>query len=98
MVEIKWSSQAQRDLSSIAEFIAKDSKKYARITLKRIVEKTDVLKSDPKSGRIVPEVGIDSIRELIFSHYRIVYHIRTDAIFIVTVHHSAMLFNPGKVR
>ena len=73
-------------------------KKYARITLGKILERTKILLDDPYSGRIVPEVGIDTIRELIYSHYRIVYHIKSEAIFIIAVHHTAMRFNPGKIK
>ncbi len=34
MVRINWTDQAIFDLINIAEFIAKDSKKYARYTVK----------------------------------------------------------------
>jgi len=98
MVEIKWSSQAQRDLSIIAEFIAKDSKKYARITLEQIIERVDLLKDNPKQGRIVPEVKLSHIREIIYKNYRIVYHLKSNAIFVITVHHTAMLFDSGKIK
>jgi len=98
MAEIKWSSQAQRDLSIIADFIAKDSKKYARITIEQILERVDLLKSNPKQGRIVPEVKVSHIREIIFKNYRIVYHLKSDLIFIITVHHTAMLFDTGKIK
>lgn len=96
MDQIKWSSQASRDLSNILEFISKDSKKYALITLKKIIGQTDVLSKEPWIGRVVPEVGVDSIRELIYSNYRIVYQVRNEEIVILTVHHSAMLFDTSK--
>ena len=98
MAEIKWSSQSQRDLSSIAEFIARDSKKYARITLDQIREQVQVLKTKPKFGRVVPEVRMETIREIIFKNYRIVYQIKSEYILIVTVHHSSMLFYPERIK
>lgn len=98
MAEIKWSSQSQRDLSSIAEFIARDSKKYAGITLDQILDQVQILKTKPRVGRVVPEVNVDSVREIIFKHYRIVYHIKPEYILIVTVHHSSMLFYPDRIK
>lgn len=44
----------------------------------------------PYSGRKVPEINIDSVRELIFGNYRIIYFVASPSrIDILTVHHSA---------
>ena len=96
MAQIRWSAQARRDLSNIAEFISKDSPKYALITLKKVISQTDVLNKEPRIGRVVPELGVDSIRELIYANYRIVYQVGNEEIVILTVHHSAMLFDTSK--
>jgi plasmid stabilization system protein ParE len=47
--------------------------------------------SFPRSGRVVPEVGRDAIREIIVQHYRVVYRLRTNEVEILTVHHGARL-------
>ena len=92
MAEVKWTNQAIEDINNIAEYISKDSKKYARIQVDNFFNRTEVLEKFPYSGRIVPEAGNENIRELIIGSYRIVYHIISKTnIDILTVHHSYRL-------
>jgi len=94
MVKINWTPQSKNDLISIAEYIAQDSRKYARIQVQRIRERARQLATLPNSGRIVPELGNPKIREVILGNYRIIYFTATDErIDILTVHHSAKLLN-----
>ncbi len=65
MVQINWSEQALFDMQNIAAFISKDSKKFAEIQNNIFLESVEILENFPKSGRIVPEIGRDNIRELI---------------------------------
>ena len=72
------------------DYISKDSKRYAEIQIKRIKSKALILKTQPEAGRIVPELGIIQIRELIEGNYRIVYRLSSqDIVEIITVHHSS---------
>jgi len=92
MVRIKWTPKAIIDLNNIAEFIAKESIKYARLTVKTIKLKTKVLIHQPKIGRAVPEINNDNIRELIQGNYRIIYWIENEqTVHILTIHHSSRL-------
>ena len=50
------------------------------------------LKDNPRSGRMVPELGDESIREVIHGNYRIVYRLRHDLVEVATVFHGARLF------
>ncbi|MCH7514604.1 MAG: type II toxin-antitoxin system RelE/ParE family toxin [Bacteroidetes bacterium] len=80
----------KNDLISIAEYIARDSLKYAIIQIKRIRERVRHLKKVSKSGRDVPEYIDKKLKELIIGNYRIIYRIRSaNHIDIITVHHSA---------
>jgi len=47
----------------------------------------------PSSGRAVPEVGRDDLREIILEGYRVVYQIRGDRIIVVTVFEGHMCFS-----
>jgi len=90
MVKINWTPQSKNDLVSIAEYIAQDSQKFARIQIKRIRERVKQLKKFPNSGRVVPEYEDENLKELILGNYRIIYRISSvNRIDIVTVHHSA---------
>jgi toxin ParE1/3/4 len=90
MVKLIWTDQAIEDLGNIGDYIALNSEKYAKFTIKKLYERTDVLKIFPKSGRIVPEKNEENIRELIEGNYRIIYEIFSDElIYVLTVFHSA---------
>jgi len=92
MVEINWTDQAIEDIENIAQFIVQDSPRYAKIQVQRFLTRVDILQTQPKLGRIVPEVGEDQLRELIQGNYRIIYRIVTDSLIdILTIHHSRRL-------
>ena len=91
MAEIKWTTQSLEDINSIAEYISKDSVRYAELFVEKIFYRTEILNKHPRTGRIVPEIEDESIRELILISYRIIYKIYSSHIDILTVHHSARL-------
>jgi toxin ParE1/3/4 len=87
-----WSPQAIADIEAIRAYVARDSPRYADLLVERLVSAVEHLETDPSSGRVVPEVDNDAIRELIYGNYRIVYRVRSDVVEIVTVFHGARLF------
>jgi addiction module RelE/StbE family toxin len=92
MVEVKWTSQSLDDINNIAEFISRDSLKYANIQVQIFFDSVEILGAHPKSGRIVPEIKDPSIREIIVGFYRIIYQIQSKTLInIITFHHSKKL-------
>ena len=90
MVQINWTLQAASDLKDIAEYISKDSKKYAKLQVVRIRLRTKILKSQIYAGKIVSEIDRQNIRELIEGNYRIIYKIVNNSrVDILTIHHSS---------
>lgn len=90
MVRINWTFQAKDDLKSIAEYISRDSRKYAKLQILRIRDRTRLLKSQTYLGKIVSEIDKENIRELIEGRYRIIYKIVSkNQIDILTIHHTA---------
>jgi plasmid stabilization system protein ParE len=90
MARLNWTDQAFLDLVNIADFIAKDSVWYSKITVTRIRVASNQLKKYPLIGRAVPEKAKGNIRELIHGNYRILYcFVSSDQIDILPVHHSA---------
>ena len=59
MVKIVWTELSVFDLKDILDYILKDSKRYAENQIRRIKSKTLILKTQPESGRVVPEFGIN---------------------------------------
>lgn len=90
MVQINWTLQAVSDLEDIANYIAKDSKKYAKLQIIRIKSRTKILATQAYAGKIVPEINQTDIRELVEGNYRIIYKIiDLNNIVILTIHHSS---------
>lgn len=91
MTRIVWAPQAVEDVEAIRVYVARDSPHYAQLVIDRIVVAVALLEGSPRSGRVVPEVGDESLREVIHGNYRIVYRLRHDLIEIATVFHGARL-------
>ena len=99
MVRINWTFQAKDDLKAIAEYISRDSKRYAKLQVIRIKNRTRILKTQVRSGKIVPEINKENIRELIEGNYRIIYKtVKDNRIDILTIHHSARDLTKRKIE
>ena len=83
-----WSQPARADLRSIHDFIAHDSRFYAKKVVQDIRERTDILEQLPKAGKKVPELNEDHVRELSLYSYRIIYQIRERGISVLAVVHK----------
>jgi addiction module RelE/StbE family toxin len=90
---VKWSVPARNDLKQIHDYIAKDSKYYARKVIQEIVAKTEALTELPKIGRIVPEISDQNIRELIVYSYRLIYEMSGTGVEILAIIHGRRDFN-----
>ena len=98
MVQVNWTRDAINDLKDIVDYISRDSQRYAEITAQRIVFKADLLVTFPRSGRKVPEMSRDDIREMIEGRYRIIYRVVSDnRVDILTVHHSSRLLENNPI-
>ena len=91
MTRVIWTREAVEDVEAIKAYVARDSVRYAALLADRIVAAVGRLESFPESGRVVPEVGDESLREIIDGAYRIVYRLQADSVQVVTVHHAARL-------
>jgi|SRR5258706_4132089 len=98
MAQVRWTPQALDDLEAICLFISRDAPAMAAVFADRTLRATERLVDYPLSGRIVPELGIDNIREVILGNYRIIYRIREEQVQLLTVHHAARLLDVRKIE
>lgn len=70
-----------------------NSPEFAQVFVSRIYEMVEHLANFPQMGRMVPEVGDQTIREIIYRNYRIVYEMREDYLRILTVFHGSRRFH-----
>jgi len=92
VTRIVWAPQALDDVLAIRDYLSRGSVEYANLTTELIVAAVSRLERHPRSGRVVPEVGERSLREVIVRDYRVVYRLRRDVAEILTVFHGARLF------
>jgi toxin ParE1/3/4 len=92
VTRVIWAPQAIEDVEAIRAYVARDSPHFAGLVVELIVAAVARLETHPLSGRVVPEVGDESLREVIQGNYRIVYRLRHDVVELVTVFHGARLF------
>jgi toxin ParE1/3/4 len=88
-MRIEWTRSAARDVRNVRNYIALDSEVYAERTIEKIVEAVEKAANFPRIGRKVPEADDDSIREIIFGNYRIIYRIEESRILVLMVIHGA---------
>lgn len=87
-----WSEPAWSNLEAAAEYIAKDSPRYAAALIREAREAARSLKEFANRGRVVPEENDVAVRELFISSYRLIYRIRETQVEIVAfVHQSRIL-------
>jgi toxin ParE1/3/4 len=91
MATLKWRPQALSDLEAIEAYYEEVAPDYASLLVQEILEQADQLEDFPRMGRIVPEVGDDAIRELIYRDYRIIYIVdaEDEQVEVLTVVHSS---------
>ncbi|MEB2779520.1 type II toxin-antitoxin system RelE/ParE family toxin [Algoriphagus sp. C2-6-M1] len=96
MVKLIWTELALEDLKEIHEYIARDSKIYAKRQVAKIIKKAEKIYQQPLSGRVVPEFSNERIREIFEGNYRIICKIDYEAIIIMRIDHSARLLKAIK--
>ena len=89
MGQVIWSPSALDDVDAIAAYIARDSVDQAALLAIRLIEATDRLADFPNSGRVIPEMGDPSRREILVRPYRIMYRVEGDEVWITGIVHGA---------
>jgi len=99
MVKLVWTELSTEDLKEIFDYIAKDSERYASITVNKIYNRAQDIIDNPYVGRIVPEINKKVIREVISGNYRIIYKIINESqVDILRVYHSARLLKAERLE
>lgn len=90
---VAWSPRAVEDLEAIAEYISADSAAYAAAVVRTILNTARSLSHFPRSGRVVPEIADESIREWFAYSYRVIYRIEGEGITIAAIVHGRRLLD-----
>lgn len=68
-----WTEPGWSNVEAAAEYIAQDSPRYASVLVREARDAARSLATLAKRGRVVPEIGDDSIRELFVANHRFIY-------------------------
>ena len=97
-MKIVWSPLAVERASEIVDYISQDKPMAADNWIDTVFTKVDQLKANPEIGRIVPEINECQFRELIYGNYRIIYHIGTKQISILTIQHGKQILPIDEIK
>ncbi len=82
---LRWTARAQADLEAIDDYISADKPSAAAEWIEKLMMRAHEASLSPMAGRVVPELGVSDIREVLVRAYRIVYRIRGSEIHVLTV-------------
>ena len=94
----RWSQRARADLKSIHDYIAKDAPLNAKAVTREIVQRASTLPATPRVGRAVPELNDPNLREVPVHSWRVIYQLRGEDLFIVTLVHRRRAPSPEQLR
>jgi toxin ParE1/3/4 len=86
--KVIWAESALSDLEQTAEFIAKDSPRYAGAFVDEVRDAARSLARFSERGRVVPELQNPTVRELFVRGYRLIYQVREKAACILAFIHG----------
>lgn len=89
MAAIHWTPTALNQLAVICDYLAKDSPFFAEKLAVKIFEAAERLNVDARVGWMLSEFERDDIRELLVHSYRIVYRIKNEECYIVSILHGS---------
>jgi toxin ParE1/3/4 len=92
-LKIIWSPLAIQKISEYADIIALDKPMVVKKWTEEIFDSVQRVSDLPYSGKLVPEIKRDEIREVFNGNYRIIYKISSDAIHVLTVRHRRQLLD-----
>jgi addiction module RelE/StbE family toxin len=96
-MKIYWTKEALLRLQDIEEFISRDNPIASVEFIEKLISVAETIVDYPEKGRIVPELSIEKIREVIYKNFRIVYLIKKNSIDILTVFEGHQLLKKEEI-
>lgn len=91
-MNVYWTDSAIEHLGAVYRYVAETSSEYALRVVDRLTKRSQQIALFPLSGRVLPEMNVPQIREVVEGPYRIIYHIKPDRIEVLAVIHGAQFF------
>ncbi|MEM6483636.1 MAG: type II toxin-antitoxin system RelE/ParE family toxin [Pseudomonadota bacterium] len=90
MGQLAWTSESERWLRDIFDYISRDNPDAARDVVRGIYDKAQMLRDFPEAGYLY-EASSRHVRILLYGHYRIAYLVRGNGdVDVLGVFHGAL--------
>lgn len=96
-MKLFWTKESLLRLQEIEDYISKDNPVAAIEFVDKLISVSESLVENSERGRIVPELSIENIREIIYRKYRIVYLIKKNSIEILTLFEGHQLLKNEEI-
>jgi plasmid stabilization system protein ParE len=87
-VKVIWSPLAERRAIEAFDAIAHDRPQAAAKWLRELLARVGSLDRFAKRGRMVPEIGKPTHRQILHHPYRVVYRVDAKQVVVLTIRHS----------
>ena len=99
MARVIWSPQALADLRKTRNYFIHEAPAYAYSLVDSLFNAVERLETFPNSGRMIPEIGDPSLREVIYKGYRILHIVHGSedeiSVEVLSIVHSTRLLGTG---
>ena len=92
-----WTKEALLRLQDIEEYVSRDNSIVAIEFVDKLISLAETLIDNPGKGRIVPELSLENIQELLHKNYRIVYLVKKSSVDILTVFEGHQLLKKEEI-
>jgi toxin ParE1/3/4 len=96
-MKIFWTKEALLRLQEIEEYISRDNPIGAIEFVDKLITIAETIIDNPRKGRMVPELSLENIRELLHQNYRIVYLLKKNSVDILTVFEGHQLLKKEEI-
>ena len=96
-MKVVWAPLAEQRALEAVEAIANDRPQAAAAWLDELLARVAALDKFAKRGRVVPEIGKPTHRQLLHHPYRVVYRIDPTQVVILTLRHGRRDWDPTEI-
>ena len=96
-MKLVWTKEALHRLLEIEEYVSRDNPEAAISFVDKLISLAETIVDNPKKGRVVPELTLENIRELLYKNYRIVYLVKKSSVEVLTVFEGHQLLKKEEI-
>jgi len=95
-VKVVWSALAELRASEAVDYMAQDRPDGASEWLEGLITRVAKLDRMARRGRMVPEIGVPTFREVFHAPYRVIYRVDGGRVVILTLRHWRRSWDPSE--